>query len=150
VESARVLEAVEQNLALALEESGGVVEAGELPTVMADRSQLAMLLQNLIENALKFRGTEPPVVDVAARRVGGEWQFAVADNGIGIDPAFSDKIFAVFQRLHSLERYPGSGIGLAICKKIVERHGGRIWFESEPGQGTIFKFTLRAAEEEVR
>jgi light-regulated signal transduction histidine kinase (bacteriophytochrome) len=107
------------------------------------------LLQNLIANSLKFHGEEPPTIHVSARLnkklnsgMTGEWIFSVSDNGIGIDPEYAERIFVIFQRLHGREQYPGTGIGLAICKKIVERHGGRIWVESQPGKGATFYFTL--------
>ena len=131
-----------RNLKAALEQQEAIVEAEPLPAVCGDESQLVQLLQNLIGNALKFRGEAPPRIRVWAKDLGGEWRFAVADNGIGIDAKFSERIFLVFQRLHSQEQIEGSGIGLSICKKIVERHNGRIWFESEPGKGSTFFFTL--------
>jgi len=102
------------------------------------------VFQNLIGNALKFKGDEPPRVDVHAARQADMWHFSVKDNGIGIDQRYTEKVFAIFQRLHGRGKYPGTGLGLAICKKIVERHGGRIWFESQAGHGTIFYFTLPA------
>ncbi len=105
---------------------------------------MEQLFQNLIGNAIKFHGDVPPEVHVGARKKRSDWLFSVADNGIGIDRQYEDKIFAVFQRLHKQGRYPGTGVGLAICKKIVERHGGRIWFESEPGNGSTFYFSLPA------
>ncbi|MDB5762552.1 MAG: Phytochrome, two-component sensor histidine kinase, partial [Herminiimonas sp.] len=105
-------------------------------------AQLTQLFQNLIANAIKFRGGQAPRIAVRAEPEGGFWRFAVQDNGIGIAPEYFDRIFVMFQRLHSRRTYPGTGIGLAICKKIVERHGGRIWVESAPEQGTVFKFTL--------
>ena len=132
------------NLKSAIDESGAVVTHGPLPTVMADRMQIGQLLQNLIGNAVKYHGAEPPRVDFSAEQKGKEWVFSVSDNGIGIDPQFADRIFVVFQRLHTREEYPGTGIGLAICKKIVERHGGRIWVKSQLGSGATFYFTLGA------
>jgi light-regulated signal transduction histidine kinase (bacteriophytochrome) len=113
-----------------------------LPTVQGDAKQLGLVLQNLVGNALKFHGEAPPRIHIAARRDGQHWVFAVRDNGIGIDPKHTERIFGVFQRLHTRREYPGTGIGLAICKKIIERHGGRIWVESEPGRGATFFFTL--------
>jgi PAS domain S-box-containing protein len=132
------------NLRPALEESGAVVTREPLPTVVGDAAQLMRLFQNLVGNAVKFRGHEPPRVHVAARRQGDEWVFEVRDNGIGIAANDLGRLFQVFARLHRPERYPGTGIGLAACKKIVERHGGRIGAESEPGRGSVFWFTLPA------
>jgi len=113
-----------------------------LPTVRADLLQLTQLFQNLLGNALKFRSEAPPKIHLDVRRDGEYWQFSVRDNGIGINPEFQDQIFDVFRRLHTHQQYEGTGIGLAICKKIVDRHGGRIWVESQPGQGATFCFTL--------
>jgi light-regulated signal transduction histidine kinase (bacteriophytochrome) len=121
----------------------GRVEVGALPVIDAEPVQMRQLLQNLIGNALKFRAEDrKPLIHLTAKNAAGEWTFAVRDNGIGIEPQYFERIFRVFQRLHTRERYPGTGIGLAICKKIVDRHGGRIWIESQPGQGSTFYFTL--------
>ena len=120
------------NLLATIQETGAEVTQGPLPTVRADPSQLAQLFQNLIGNAIKFRSQAPPKIQVDACREGNDWRFSVSDNGIGIDPQFQDHIFEVFRRLHTQKKYAGTGIGLAICKKIVDRHGGRIWVESEP------------------
>ena len=130
------------NLKGTIVESGAVVDRGPLPTVMADKSQFGQLLQNLIGNAIKYHGDEPPRVHVSAEQKANDWVFSVRDNGIGIDPQFAERIFVIFQRLHNREKYPGTGIGLAICKKIVERHGGRIWLESQVGSGATFYFTM--------
>ena len=130
------------NLAHRIEECGAEVIQGELPTVMADASQMDQLFQNLIGNAIKYRGEAAPVVRVEAADDGTDWHFTVSDNGIGIDPAYADRIFVIFQRLHGKEQFEGTGIGLSICKKIIERHGGHIWVESEPGDGSTFHFTL--------
>jgi PAS domain S-box-containing protein len=139
-----VLDRVLSDLALALAETGGAVTRDPLPTVLADEPQLGQLLQNVISNALKFRGPAPPRVHVTAARDGTHWRFAVRDNGIGIAPEHAERIFGMFQRLHARGEYPGTGIGLAVCKKIVERHGGRMWVESEPGRGATFYFTIPA------
>jgi light-regulated signal transduction histidine kinase (bacteriophytochrome) len=137
-----VLDRTLANLKAAIEKSSAVVTHDLLPTVMADNLQLVQLFQNLIGNAIKFHGEEPPRVHVSAEQKGNEWVFSIRDNGIGIDPRYAERIFVIFQRLHTREEYPGTGIGLAICKKIVERHGGRIWVESQPGIGSTFYFTI--------
>ncbi len=137
-----ILERALTNLKVAIEESNAVVTHDPLPTVMADDVQLTQVFQNLIGNAVKFRGKRTPQVHVGAQRGKGEWIFSVRDNGIGIDPQHFERIFMIFQRLHTQDEYPGAGIGLAVCKKIVERHGGRIWVESLPGQGSTFYFTI--------
>lgn len=130
------------NLGMAIEENGAVVTHEPLPTVMADATQMVQLFQNLIGNSIKFHSDERPEVHVRAERNGTEWIFSVRDNGIGIDPKYHERIFAIFQRLHRRDEYPGTGIGLTICKRIVERHKGRIWVESQPGQGATFYFTI--------
>ena len=128
---------------MAIADSGAVITHDPLPSLPADQTQLTQLFQNLVGNALKFRRPEePPRIHVAAAREDSAWRFSVRDNGLGIDPQFFDRIFIIFQRLHGREEYPGTGIGLAVCKKIVERHGGRIWVESEPGKGSTFHFTI--------
>ncbi|MBM3130846.1 MAG: HAMP domain-containing protein [Chloroflexi bacterium] len=138
------------NLQIAIQETGALVTCDPLPTVRADESQMIQLFQNLIGNAIKFHGTEPPRVHISARETfevletSKVWTFSIRDNGIGIAPQYRERIFVIFQRLHTREEYSGTGIGLAICKKIVERHNGRIWVESEPGKGATFYFTLPA------
>ena len=142
VECRDVVKEVLLGLTSAIQESGAVVTHGELPTLWADRTQIAQLFQNLIGNAIKFHGKEPPAVSIQAEKVGEHWQFSVSDNGIGIEPQYAENVFVVFQRLHGRSDYPGNGIGLAICKKIVECYGGRIWVESQSGAGSSFKFTM--------
>jgi light-regulated signal transduction histidine kinase (bacteriophytochrome) len=143
------LERALANLRLAIEESGAAVTHGPLPTVIADAVLLTQLFQNLVGNALKFRGAEPARVHVSAERSDDNWLFAVRDNGIGIDPSYGERIFVIFQRLHGRTEYPGTGIGLAICKKIVERHGGRIWLDVASGPGATFRFTLPARKQGI-
>ena len=126
----------------AIQESAATVTYDSLPTVMGDESQLLQLFQNLIGNAIKYRGSKPPVVQVSCKQEGEHWLFSVRDNGIGIDPKYAERIFVIFQRLHGRDQYAGTGIGLAVCKKIVERHGGKIWVESELGKGATFYFTI--------
>lgn len=130
------------NLRIPLEQNGAVITYDPLPEVMANPIQLLQLLQNLIGNAIKFRNEEKPRIHISAERKEKEWVFSLSDNGIGIPAEFSERIFEIFQRLHNKKEYPGTGIGLATCKKIVERHGGRIWVKSEPGKGSIFFFTI--------
>jgi PAS domain S-box-containing protein len=141
-DSEKILYLSLNNLKMVVEESGANVTHGALPPVMADPSQLQQLFQNLIGNAIKFRGEEVPRVHVSANPNGNRWVFSVRDNGIGIDPEFKERIFVIFQRLHGRGKYPGTGIGLAVCKKIVERHRGNIWVESMLGKGATFYFTL--------
>ncbi len=138
------------NLASMLHETGAVVTHDQLPTVLADTMQLGQMLQNLLINALKFQGRQSPQVHISAQRQDNEWLFSVRDNGIGIDPKHQERIFAIFQRLHRREDFPGTGLGLALCKKIAERHGGRIWVESEPGRGSTFYFTIPGGKENER
>jgi chemotaxis family two-component system sensor kinase Cph1 len=136
------LQEVLVNLQLAIEENSAVITYDPLPTVMADASQLRQLFQNLLGNALKFHSDRPPHVHIGSSQETDHWLLWVQDNGIGLDHKYAERVFVIFQRLHNRNEYPGTGIGLAICKKIVERHNGRIWVESQPGQGTTFYFTL--------
>ena len=148
VDTGAVLTRVLSDLHLAIEAAAASVNfPPALPTVMADGIQIGQLFQNLLGNALKFKGDKPPRIDISVQpeEEGRLWRFAFQDNGIGIEPQYFERIFVIFQRLHSKESYPGTGIGLAICKKIVERHGGTLWVESVAGQGTTFLFTLPAA-----
>jgi PAS domain S-box-containing protein len=131
-----------RNLVVMIEENHAIVTNDDLPTVRADASQLVLVFQNLLANAIKFRREDLPRVHVSAQDHGREWVFSVQDNGIGIAPQHAKRVFVIFQRLHTREEYPGTGIGLAVCQRIVERHGGKIWFESEPGKGATFFFTL--------
>ncbi len=137
-----VLQTVLANLTAAVEEAGADIAHGPLPTITADARQITQLFQNLIGNSLKFRSQRPLRIRIWGRKYKKHWLFSVADNGIGMKADESKRIFEVFQRLHPRDVYPGTGIGLAICKKIVERHGGRIWVESKAGQGAIFYFTI--------
>lgn len=135
-----------ENLRESIKNANAEVSVGPLPTVLADATQLAQLFQNLIGNAIKYRNRRRPEIGVDARSDGNEWVFSVQDNGIGIEPQYFERIFQMFQRLHTRKDYSGTGIGLAICRKIVERHGGKIWVESHPGQGSTFLFTIPQAE----
>ena len=134
-----------QLLDVQIRETGATIEHSSLPTVTGDATQLAGVLLNLVGNALKYRSTEPPHIVVHADKLEGEWRFCVADNGIGIAQRHYERIFEMFERLHSTAEYPGTGIGLAICRRVIQRHGGRIWVESQPGQGSRFCFTLPLA-----
>ncbi|MBN3752276.1 PAS domain S-box protein [Paraburkholderia sp. Tr-20389] len=147
-ECAAALDQALKSLSVVLQESGAQITRDALPSVMAIPSQLALLFQNLVGNAVKFRQVDRAVcVDIGARREGDSWVISVQDNGIGIDPQYFDRIFMIFQRLHSRADYPGTGIGLALCKRIVEQHGGSIWIESQPGVGTTVFFSLKAEAE---
>jgi light-regulated signal transduction histidine kinase (bacteriophytochrome) len=137
-----MLERVTRSLEVAIAESGAAITHDPLPTVVGDPVGLGQLLQNLVGNAVKFHGEESPEIHISAQRQERAWLFAVRDNGIGIAPEYQDRIFVLFQRLHGRDEYTGTGIGLAICKKIVERHGGNLWVESTPGGGSTFLFTI--------
>jgi hypothetical protein len=142
VDCEQALQMAIRNLDVAIRESGAQITYDQLPTVIGDASQLEQLFQNLLGNALKFRRDEPPKIHVGVEQKNGCWYLSVQDNGIGIEAQYFDRIFVVFQRLHGRVAYPGTGIGLAICKKIVERHGGEIWVKSELGKGSTFCFTI--------
>jgi light-regulated signal transduction histidine kinase (bacteriophytochrome) len=137
-----ILDQTLTNLQMAIEESQAIITHDPLPTVMADDTQMVQLFQNLIGNAIKFRRQEQLRVHISAQAKEEEWVFSVRDNGTGIDPQYAERIFVIFQRLHSKEEYPGTGIGLAVCKRVLERHGGKIWVESQPGQGSTFYFII--------
>jgi light-regulated signal transduction histidine kinase (bacteriophytochrome) len=141
-----VMAEVLRDLETAIRESNAVVQCGKLPVIRANRANLLQLFQNLISNAIKFRGKEAPKVSITAVPAGPLWQFSVSDDGIGIAPESHEAIFAIFQRLHTRTEYPGNGLGLAICRKVVESYGGKIWVESRPGSGSTFNFTLPAQE----
>jgi light-regulated signal transduction histidine kinase (bacteriophytochrome) len=145
VSAETVAKGVIKTLAGVIRHANASVQVGPLPTVLADEGQLRQLLQHLIGNALKFRGEAVPVVEISAMPLNDRWQFAIKDNGIGIDGRHTERIFQMFQRLHERGKYDGTGVGLAIAKRILERHGGRIWLESEPGVGSTFFFTLATA-----
>ncbi len=145
-DTARALLKAIENLKAVIDGSQADITFDPLPTVVADENQVTMLFQNLISNAIKYRGQAPPRIHVSAKKPGEDWQFSVKDNGIGIDPKDQEKIFKMFQRLHSKAERPGTGMGLTICRAIVRRHGGRIWVESEPGKGSTFFFTMSSRE----
>ncbi len=137
-----VLSTTIKQLGAMIESSGADVSSGQLPIIDADPVQIGQVFQNLVSNGIRFRSSRPPVVRVEAQRRDRNWIFAVSDNGMGIDPAGAERLFRVFGRLHSADEYPGAGIGLALCKQIIARHGGRIWFDSQPGDGATFYFML--------
>ncbi|NMC77488.1 MAG: PAS domain S-box protein, partial [Candidatus Methanofastidiosa archaeon] len=141
-----ILKKVLQNLQIALEENKVEISIGPMPVIMADDTQMIQLFQNLIGNAIKFKNKNPPKISIDCKEKNGNYIFSVSDNGIGIEKEYYDRIFMIFQRLHTRDKYPGTGIGLAVCKKIVERHGGSIWLESEVGKGTIFYFSIPKRE----
>ncbi|MCB2178394.1 PAS domain S-box protein [bacterium] len=147
VSAQEVMDKVLLDFDVLIQETSATIKCDPLPQVLADRSQLQQLFQNLLGNAIKFRRDDPPQIYVHVEKVDGMWQFMVKDNGIGIDPGFFEQIFIIFQRLHTSQEYKGTGMGLAICKKIVERHGGKIWVESTPGKGSEFYFTLKSTSE---
>jgi light-regulated signal transduction histidine kinase (bacteriophytochrome) len=142
VDSGVILDKAIANLEGAIRDTRATISRTAMPVVRADPAQIAQLFQNLLGNALKFHGEAPPKITVSAERDGAAWRFSVRDEGIGIEPAYFDRIFVIFQRLHARDKYQGTGIGLSICKKIVERHRGAIWVESVPGAGSTFHFTL--------
>lgn len=149
-DSQEACETAVTNLRQSIEDSGAVVEIGKLPRVWADKTQLTQLFQNLIGNAIKYRNEYKPEIHVYAKAEENRWVYAVRDNGIGIDPQYAERIFEMFQRLHTREKYSGTGIGLAICRKIAHRHGGRIWVESKPGFGSTFFFAIAERRGEVK
>ena len=146
VDSNQVLNNTLSNLHTAIQESGASIVASDLPTVAVHSVHLEQLFQNLIGNAIKYRSDARPQIEITARGSVEQWTFFIKDNGIGIDPQYASQVFGIFKRLHSSEAYSGTGIGLAICQKIVERYGGRIWVESELGKGATFCFTLPVAQ----
>ena len=138
----KILKNVLFNLQESIKENGVIITYDELPSLVIDRAQIPQLFQNLISNAIKFQREKPPKIHISAKKIEKEWLFSIKDNGIGIDPKYFDRIFNIFQRLHTRDEYPGSGIGLAVCKRIVQRYGGKIWVESELGKGSTFFFTI--------
>jgi light-regulated signal transduction histidine kinase (bacteriophytochrome) len=148
----RFLDVVNDALTLlesSIHDAGGQVTWDHLPDIMGDRSQLVQLIQNLIGNGLAYHGDEPPHIHISAERSGEEWIFSVRDNGIGIEPQYFERIFEIFKRLHDQKDYPGTGIGLAVCRRVVNRHGGKIWVKSESGHGSTFHFTIPEGTEQA-
>ncbi len=153
ISTEKVLAQALVNLSAAIEQNDAKVAHDQLPVVFGDAGQLALVFQNLINNAIKFRqDAKPPTIYISTQYLADQnmWQFAVRDNGIGIEKQYADRVFVVFQRLHTIDEYPGTGMGLALCKKIVTRHGGRIWVDSTPGEGSTFYFTLPSVEESTQ
>jgi light-regulated signal transduction histidine kinase (bacteriophytochrome) len=146
IDAGKILGRALQNLETAIKDGGVSITCTALPSLRMHEFQLQQLFQNLIGNAIRYRSSDPPRIHVAAKRQGKEWLFSVQDNGIGIDPQYKEQVFGIFKRLHSTAEYPGTGMGLAICQRIVERAGGRIWVESQPGQGSTFFFTIPCRE----
>jgi light-regulated signal transduction histidine kinase (bacteriophytochrome) len=142
VDAGQALEKALANLETLINATGAIITRSILPAVRMHEYQLVQLFQNLVGNSMRYKSNDPPRIHIAARQHGGHWEFSVQDNGIGIDPQYKEQIFAIFKRLHSTADYPGTGMGLAICQRIVERAAGRIWVESEPGRGATFNFTI--------
>jgi light-regulated signal transduction histidine kinase (bacteriophytochrome) len=142
VDIQKLIDNIIDDLNIFIKENDAHIFYKNLPTILADGTQIYQLFQNLIMNGLKYRKEEPPVINISAKKEDSGWFFTVSDNGIGIDKKFFDRIFVIFQRLHSREKHEGTGIGLAVCKRIVERTGGRIWVESELNKGSVFYFTI--------
>jgi light-regulated signal transduction histidine kinase (bacteriophytochrome) len=142
IDFAKVLAEVSEQLKSSIDESGATIISEPLPQVRGDEQLLVQLFQNLFSNAIKYQAGRKPEIHISAERRGEAWQFAVRDNGIGIESQYLERIFVIFQRLHNRSQYPGTGIGLSICRKVIEHHGGRIWAESEKGTGTTFYFTI--------
>jgi len=138
------------NLDMAIKESKASIKQFTLPKIWGNYVQVSQLFQNLISNAIKYQGENTPVIEISAEKKDNMWLFGVKDNGIGIEQWFSERIFIVFQKLHDHRKYPGSGIGLALCKRVVEKHSGKIWFESELGKGTTFFFTFPVMESKTK
>jgi light-regulated signal transduction histidine kinase (bacteriophytochrome) len=149
VDCQEILKTTLENLRSAIESTEARITSDSLPVVFGDSTQLGQMFQNLLANALKFHGTRTPEIHVSVRQAGDDWVFSVKDNGIGIATEYFERIFVIFQRLHTIEEYGGTGIGLAVCRRIAERHGGRIWVESVAGQGSIFYFSIPKRENQT-
>lgn len=145
VDPNEIVETVRRDLELRIEEREAELDVDDLPHVVGDPGQLGQVFQNLLEKAIQYSGAAPPSIEITAERTDGMWAITVSDEGIGIDPDDQERVFEVFQRLHGLDKHPGTGNGLALCERIVERHDGEIWLDSEPGEGASFSFTLLGA-----